>query len=87
MRAVQICMLARAARYRILSSIFNRGGHKSIKYNRSMHSPDRLGIDYLCIAPIDYLWLFLIIDRVLKYGTDALAHIWLKTLATLPIAV
>ena len=29
-----------------------------------MHSPDRLGIDYLCIAPIDYLWLVLRIDSI-----------------------
>ena len=64
MRAVQICMLARAARYRNFGTFFNRGGHESIKSNRSMHSPDRLAIDYLCIAPIDYLWLVLIIARV-----------------------
>ena len=33
-----------------------------------MHSPDRLAIDYLCIAPIDYLWLSLKIDRIRYYS-------------------
>ena len=70
MRAVQMCMLARAARHRNFDTIFNSGGHESIKNNRSMHSPDRLGIDYLylCIAPIDYCWLLLKIDT-LRYRT------------------
>ena len=47
-------------------NFFNRGGHESIKNNRSTHSPDRLCIDYLlvCIAPIDYLWLGLKIDSI-----------------------
>ena len=53
------------------SSIFNCGGHKSIKNNRSMHSPDRLGIDQLCIAPIDYLRVDLIIATLPKYGTTS----------------
>ena len=48
-------------------SIFNSGGHKSIKNNRSIHSHDRLGIDYLCIAPIDYLWLILKTDSLRCY--------------------
>ena len=60
------------------SSIFNCGGHKSIKNNRSMHSPDRLGIDYLCIAPIDYLRVVLIIANIRYMPTDrrlSLIHI------------
>eukprot|EP01048_Picozoa_sp_COSAG05_P007307 COSAG05_NODE_512_length_9090_cov_33.937827_3_plen_97_part_00 len=85
MRAVQICMLARAARSWNFFSIFNCGGHKSIKNNRSMHSPDRLGIDYLhvCIDPIDYLWLLLRIDT-LRYATY---RYWYYATVPVPVLV
>ena len=54
--------------YRILSIIRNS------QNNRSMHSPDRLGIDYICIAPIDYLWLDLKIDSIRYPRIIALAR-------------
>ena len=47
---IMLCVHARSANVHAgarsalpkFSSIFNCGGHKSIKNNRSMHSPDRL---------------------------------------------
>ena len=47
-----------------------------------MHSPDRLSIDYLCIAPIDYLWLFLRIDTLRYIATGVVVPVLCGTTGT-----
>ena len=49
---------------------------------------DRLAIDYLCIVPIDYLWLGLIIDSI-RHGCSRkprLHHTEISSLSEVPVS-